>query len=174
MEVQSKISDIQSLAETFSADPSDSNAEELAKQSVNTEMIFKNYFQQQGGNCEDLMKSIFGSENQRESQNMLVSEIGFFTGENFESIIRLEMCEDCQDPWINLDMRFEGRGNFNINPGNEQISMGQYRDMDEASLKTETAKILEEIKRLLESKDYDGAISSSNELRMLTQAWGES
>ena len=42
------------------------------------------------------MSSIFGPENKRENQKMLVQEIDFYEGENFEVIARLEMCDDCE------------------------------------------------------------------------------
>ena len=108
LNIQSKIDSIQTLAQTFNSDSSPENAEVLAKESVNAERTFESYFRQSGGKCEDIMASIFGTENKRQTQQLLVQEISFCEGDNFEVIARLEMCEECEWIWI-FGLREEGR-----------------------------------------------------------------
>ncbi|MDH3352926.1 MAG: hypothetical protein OEL87_00575 [Nanoarchaeota archaeon] len=176
LDIEGKISEIQSLAEKFNDEPSNSNARNLAKQSVNAERIFQNYFMQSQGNCEDLMKSIFGSENQRESQKILLSEISVFEGDDFDAVMRLEMCDECEQNWINLDMRFEGKMNFdggrNGPANNEHLKM-KYRHMSTDQLKSEARRLLNEIKSNLEFDDFNGADEASWELNILNNAWNE-
>jgi len=60
------------LAEAFNENPTNSNAEKLAKESVNAEKAFESNFRQNPGDCEDIMKDIFGSENQRQDEKRVV------------------------------------------------------------------------------------------------------
>ncbi len=174
LNVQSKINEIKLLAEIFNEDPSRSNAETLAKESVNAEMIFEQFFKQGQGNCEDLMKSIFGSENQRQMQKILLNEIIFFEGDNFEVIIRLEMCDECEWNWVHLDMHLEGRGNFrHPKEQGEKDLKNRFENMNLLSFEAEAEKLLNEIKKLLEIGNYNQAMSYSSQLQMLNEAWNK-
>ena len=82
--MESKIANIKGLAELFNLEPTSDNARNLARESVVAEKAFESYFRQSGEKCEDVMNSIFGAENLRESQQMIVYEIDFFSGENFD------------------------------------------------------------------------------------------
>ncbi|MFH1608093.1 MAG: hypothetical protein ABIA78_03085 [archaeon] len=166
--IKGKISEIETLAK------SGTSMETLAKESVNAEMIFNNYFRQDSGKCEDIMKVIFGSENQRQIQQILLNEIEFFSGENFEAILRLEMCDDCEWNYINFDMRLDGRGNFKPpKQGSMGDSRKQYESFSDEQFKLKTQEMLESMKTDLASGNYAGAMSYSNSLRMLTEAWNE-
>ncbi|MBU4069705.1 MAG: hypothetical protein KJ646_01875 [Nanoarchaeota archaeon] len=171
LDIQGKIDEIQALAK------SGASMETLAKESVNAEMIFQNYFKQGEGKCEDIMKLIFGSENQRQTQQMLLNEIEFFDGGDFEVILRLEMCDECEGNWINLDMRFEGRGKFNPPKQTKEFgeieSRKRFESMTEEGLKTETQELISEIIRFLEIRDYESAMVYMNKLRTLTEAWNQ-
>ena len=172
LDIQSKIDAIQILAQAFNADPSEANAEALAEESVNAEKIFNNYFRQGSGNCEEIMDSVFGAENKRQSQQISSSEIELFSKEKVEAIMHLEMCDECEWNWVNLEMRLETRGKFDYPKGTE-IPMHSYKDFTDDAFRTETAKLIDEIKSSLEIEDYESAVSSSNKLRMLTQDWNE-
>ena len=132
LNIQDKISNIKTLAQTFNSDPSSGNAEALAKESVNAERTFESYFRQSGGKCEDIMSSIFGTENKRKTQQLYVQEISFCGGDNLEVIARLEMCDDCEWNWINVDFRVEGRGpGFNLKEGEmNPMSPKSFENMD--------------------------------------------
>ena len=70
------------------------------------------------------MKSIFGSENQRQTQKLLVQKIDFYEGDDFEVTVRLEMCDECEWNWINLDLWLDTRGRFKM-PKEEKIKEGE-------------------------------------------------
>src|SRR3989338_8876806 len=135
-------------------------------------MAFNNYFRQSQGNCEETMSSIFGSENKRQSQEMYLNEVEFFSSDEVEAKVRLEMCDNCEWSWINLDMNIENRGKFK-QPQGEITQMQEFADLDDNGFKSETGKLLDSMKSSLENKDYENAITSSNKLRMLTQKWNE-
>jgi hypothetical protein len=169
--IKSKIDEIQALAQ------SSTSMETLAKESVNAEMIFNNYFRQGGGKCEDIMKGVFGSENQRQTQQILLQEIEFCEGDNFEGILRLEMCDECEWNYINMNFHIEGRG-----PGFKPLddfknagfdSRESYKNLDSSSFMTQTTELIEEIQRLCQSGDHGQAMASSQKLRMLTDAWNQ-
>ncbi len=119
------------------------------------------------------MMSVFGSENQRGMQKMLLNEINFYEGENFEAIIRLEMCDDCEWNWINLDMRLEGRGRFKHPEGGSGGSRSGYEGMTSEAFKTEARQLISQITISLEQGNYDSAVTSANQLRTLNDAWNE-
>ncbi|MFH1918025.1 MAG: hypothetical protein ABIJ14_02920 [Nanoarchaeota archaeon] len=175
LDINSKINDIQTLAQDFNSDSSDSNAEKLAKESVNAERIFESYFRQNQGKCEDVMISIFGSENKKDTMKTIVHEIDFYEGENFEAIMRLEMCDDCNWNWINLNMWFEGRGKFNPpemkDSGKE--SRERFKQMTSEEFKAETTELIEDIIIFLEQKKMEAAFDSSSKLMTLTESWNE-
>ncbi len=176
LDIQDKIDNIQSLAEIFSANPSSENAEALARESVNAEKIFENYFRQSGGKCEDLMKSVFGSENQREDQKLLVQETSFCEGDNFEIIARLEMCDDCKWNWINFDFWIEGRGpRFKPLKEEQTETFPQeiFKDKDDAYFKEEIIKIINEVKRLCAEEDFAAIMFLKNKLWPLNEAWNQ-
>ena len=110
LDIHGKINDIKKVAQDFSSNPSFDKAEDLAKQSVTAEKTFQSYLQQSGGKCEDVMAGIFGTENKKQTQKLLVQEISFCEGDNFEVIARLEMCDECEWNWLNLNFQVEGRG----------------------------------------------------------------
>ena len=178
LDIAERIKEIQVLANDFNSDPSNENAEELAKAGVDAEKLFWNYFEQSPGKCEDLMSSIFGSENKKEKQNLLIQEIDFYEGETFQATARLEMCDDCgSNNWINLDMQLDTRGRNKpleeTKKVEDQYSKDKYKSMGDEYFKSEISKTLDGIKKSLDEGDYNGAFSSTNELRMLNNAWNE-
>ncbi len=175
LNIQSRIDSIQALAKTFNSDPSSGNAEALAKESVNAERTFESYFRQSGGKCEDVMGSIFGTENKRQTQNLLVQEVSFCEGDNFEVIARLEMCDECEYNWINLDFWFEGRG-----PGfkpkeeeSEATSSENFKSMNSADIEREIGKVIDGIKQSCANGDFNSIMSSKNKLWSLNDAWNQ-
>jgi len=174
LNIESKITEIKSLAENFNSDPSQSNAETLAEESVNAERVFENQFRQNPLQCQELMVSIFGSENKREDQQILLNEINFFEGENFETKIRLEICDECEWNWINLNLWFEGRGKFK-NPEIEyqEISKEIFKGMSDEEFKSKAANLISEMQISLEQGNYNSVLENSRELNALTNAWNE-
>ena len=129
LNIESKISEIKTLAENFNKEPGKENAEILAKESVNVEKTFERSMRQSSKKCEDTMKSIFGAENRRESQKMLVQEITFYEGKNFDVITRIEMCDECEWKWINLNMWINGRGaGFKMPEQQQEFSPEQFQN----------------------------------------------
>ena len=175
LNIQSKIDNIKTLAQSFNSDSSSENAEALAKESVNAERSFESYFRQGGGKCEDIMSSIFGTENKRQTQQLLVQEISFCEGDNFEIIARLEMCDNCEWNWINVDFRFEGRGpGFKPEKGEiNMLSPKSFENMDFASFEGEIREIIDEIKQSCENKDFNAVMSAKNKLWPLNDAWNQ-
>ncbi|MFH1237895.1 MAG: hypothetical protein V1491_00450 [archaeon] len=176
LDIGGKVDNIQVLAELFNLDSSKENGEALASESVNLEKLFENYFQRTNEKCEDFMKSIFGSENQREKQNMLVNEIDFYDGDDVQATMRLEMCDECEWQWINLDMQLDSRGRFKMLEDVKdmgQESKMKYKNMDSEEIKSEVKKMVDEIRGFLEKGDYSSAVSYKNKLWMLNDAWNE-
>ena len=174
MDVKGRIDDIKALAEEFNADSSSGNAEELAKESVNAERAFESYFRMNGGKCENLMAELFGAENKREAQHMLVYEIQFSEGDNFEAILRLELCDECEWNWVNMNLNLESRGRMpREKEGSGGASKEEFMSMETGAFESETKSLIENIKSSLEKEDFGAAMSYSEELNMLTQAWNE-
>ncbi len=175
LNIQDKINSIKALAQTFNSEPSSGNAEALAKESVNVEKSFESYLRQSGGKCEDIMASIFGTENKRRTQKLYVQEINFCEGDNFEVIARLEMCDECEWNWINVDFRVERRGpGFKPKEGEmNQFSSKNFENMDSAGFEGEVRRIINEIKQSCDSEDFNSIISAKSKLWPLNEAWNQ-
>jgi hypothetical protein len=167
LDIQGRIDEIQVLAE------SGASMETLAKESVGAEMIFNNYFRQGQGKCEDIMKSIFGSENQRQTQQILLNEITFCEGEKFEAILRLEMCDECEWNYINTDLRIESRGNFNPGDKNDFSGGEDYKNLDSKDFQAKIISTISEMQGLCQEENLGSLFSLANKLRMLNEAWNQ-
>jgi len=173
LDISSKINDIKSLAEKFNSDPSQANAETLAKESVNAEKTFESYFRQNQGKCEKTMSDIFGSESQMPNQNMLVQEISFYEGEKFEVIARLEMCDDCEWNWINLNLWMETRGPMPKMEEGEMISPEQYKNKDVEYYKSEITKLIDSYKQAAEQQNWRELNTINMKIQAINEAWNQ-
>ena len=172
--MQDKISEIKGLAESFNSDPSRENANILAKESVNAERAFESYIKQNNQQCTDLMNSIFGSENQRGTEKLIVKEAAINSGENFEIIARLEMCDECDWPWIGLNLWTETRG-FNM-PQEEQgfdSRPDEYRNLEFSEFESKIREAIEEYISAIDEKDWGKANQINQRLWALNDAWGQ-
>src|SRR3989339_747611 len=172
--VEDKIDEITVLAQNFYDDPSKDNAEILAKKSVDAEKSFENYFRNSQENCEDLLKLIFGSENERAKQKILVQEINFFENEEADAKIRLEICDDCEWNWINLNMWVDSRGKFKeFNNEVKDFDFKKYNNLELEDFSGQALTLIEQIKIELQNKNYDKAMKFNNELQALNNAWND-
>ncbi|MFH1326683.1 MAG: hypothetical protein ABIH59_00975 [archaeon] len=175
IDIQGKINEIQSLAETFNSDPSNSNAEALAKASVNAERSFESFFKQNNKECMPLMTEVFGAENLRDTMQTIQQEIDFYSGDNFEAMLNLNMCDDCEWNWVDINMWLEGRGPGFKYPKNAQNKgdFQGFKGKDQQSYMFETEELVNQIRDSLKQGNFEQATSFSNKLSMLTQAWNE-
>ncbi len=175
LDIKSKVDEIKDLAEVFNSESSDSNAKKLAKKCINVEKAFRDHFKQQGGDCESIMNSIFGSENKRNVNKIYVQENEFYLGNNFEAIARLETCDDCEWNWINVDIRIEHRGpsfkNFEKEEYNKKREKQSFEDRSEIEFKENARELVDKIKNSLIKENYQEAFSYSEELRHLNDMW---
>jgi len=169
--IQEKIDDIKGLAEVFNSDPSTENAEKLAKESVSAEKSFESYFKQSGQNCEDVMNGIFGSENKREDQKLIVNEMDFYEGENFDAKARLEFCDDCLNHYTNLDLWLDMRGKMDVKEENSKNEEIIQEPITFEEFKAQTQTILESMKSSLAGKDFGGFFKLQRDLRAANNAW---
>ncbi len=173
LDISNRISTIKELAERFNKDPSVGNVEALAQASVSAEKAFWNYLQQSQEKCGEIMKSIFGSENKRQSQKLLVNEIGFYEGDDFEVVLRLEMCDECEGYWINMNLHYEGRG-FKQPKGEPKMFFPEdYKDLSSSEFEREISGTLQEIKQSVEQGHYDNIYSGNSKLSALNEAWNQ-
>ena len=175
LNVQDRIDDIKILAEKFSSEPSQENGKELAKESVNIERAFESYYRQNGGKCEDVLAGIFGSENKRKAENMIVWEIDFADGDDYTVRARLEMCDDCDWNWINLDMWIEGRGpGFKEMEGESEMSSpDEFRSLEWEEFESKTISLLEDYKEAVNKKEWSRANSLKSKMWALNEAWNQ-
>jgi len=173
LNIKEKAEKIKGLAEIFNSNPTSENGKALAKESVGAERIFEEYYRQSSEQCDDLMKGIFGSENQRKVEEMLVQKMNFYQGENFDVIARIEMCEECEWHWMNIDFWFEGRGGFRMPEGGAEINLENFKQMGVEEIKQSITRSLGELKQALENGDFKKFLSLKSELQMYNRAWDE-
>ena len=173
IDIENDIGRVAKLAEDFNAESSTGNLERLAEGSASVEQIFNSNFNQNPAKCEVTMNKLFGSENKRESQQLLIQQINFFEGDKVDATIRLEMCDDCQWNWISLNMWYEARGGFNQPKEENRDSRRQFEGLSSEQFKQKTQELVDEARGLLETGDYPSAQNRMSELRALTDAWNE-
>src|SRR3989344_5854428 len=92
IDIKSEIEKMKSLAQEYSSNPTKESLENLAEESTNIEKAFNENPYKSGEKCENQMNDLFGSENKRETQEIISQHITFFEGDDFEAYIGLEMC----------------------------------------------------------------------------------
>src|SRR3989344_3124899 len=174
LNIQSKISNIQQIAQEFSSNPSKENADNLAKESVNAERAFESFIKQGQDQCTDLMSSIFGSENKRSTEKLIVKEAIFYPGENFDAIARLEMCDDCEWSWIGFNFWIESRGfNMQEEQGGFDSSPDEYKNLAFGDFEEKIKNQVEEYKDAVGSKDWKEASRINQKIWALSDAWNQ-
>ena len=85
------------------------------------------------------MNEIFGSENKQPTQKMLQEEIDFASGKNTDVMINIQMCDDCEWSWINLNVNVQSRVWNNGNNKNEEMNkedaMNKYKSYSDEDFK---------------------------------------
>src|SRR3989339_739414 len=101
---------------------------------------------------------IFGSENERAKQKILVQEIDFFGNEEADAKIRLEICDDCEWNWINLNMWIDSRGKFKeLNNEVKDFDFKKYNNLKLEDFSGQALTLIEQIKIELQNKNYEKA-----------------
>ena len=175
LDISQKITEIRFLAENYNKNPSQDKAEVLAEKSVSAERAFESFMRQNQEKCEDTMKKIFGSENKRKTEKMFAQEIELYEGDNFVVNARLEMCDECEWSWINLNFWLEGRGPGFREPKSQSeiISSDQFKNLNSDEFKKEISNIIEEIKSNSQQKNYEKVVSLHGKMQALNEAWNQ-
>jgi len=177
IDISGKIVEIKDLAEIFNSDPSRKNAEILAKESVIAERMFESFLKQEGGECVDIMKGIFGTENERDLQKMLLQEIEFYDTDHITSTIRLEMCEDCEWQWINLEIWYDTRNMRRPMEGDGGDDYGESRDRYSKYsfdfFESQITSLLEKYKQAMDNENFKEMSRIKSEIRKLNEGWNE-
>jgi hypothetical protein len=176
LNIEKRIGEIKVLAEDFRDNPSNENAEKLAEESVSSEKAFESYYKENPSDCNDLMNSLFGSENKRETQKVYAAEVVFYEGGDFDAFARVEMCDDCQWNWINMNIWLKGRSRDYKEPDiykNEEVDREKYRKLSSDELMSETKTLFGEIKSSFESRDFQKAANEMRNIRAVTDVWNE-
>ena len=176
IDIKSEIEKMKILAQEYSSNPTKDSLEKLAEESTNIEKAFNENPYRSGEKCENLMNNLFGSENKRETQEIISQDITFFEGDNFEVKLRLEMCDNCEWHWINFNINFETRGRFKQPEGSKNYdssSRERYSSYTNEEFQNQIKSALSRIKSKLENKEYQSAMDEMMDLRTIMDAWNE-
>lgn len=173
LNINERISEIKTAAEDFNKEPTSERADNLARKSVNVEKTFESFMRQNKERCEDSMKKIFGSENIREKQKLIMQEIEFFEGKDFELKMRLELCDECEWNWINLDFWIEGRGPQFKEPEVPETGLmsDKFKSLTEGDFENAVRRDLENLKLYLEKGDFNSAAALRKDFQQLNEEW---
>ncbi|MEK6892811.1 MAG: hypothetical protein AABX07_01280, partial [Nanoarchaeota archaeon] len=172
--IEDEVKEVKELAENYQKNPSNENANNLAKKSVTTERKFEELMKNERDKCESYMNEIFGAENKMLKQKTILKEINFYSGENFEVNMRLEMCDECEWHWVNLDFWIDSRGMFEQpkEPKFEKPNINA-ETMTNEDFKREIKFIFGEIEKAFPKGDFNSAYELKSKLRMMGDAWAE-
>ncbi|MEK6915319.1 MAG: hypothetical protein AABW89_02140 [Nanoarchaeota archaeon] len=175
IDIESEIEKVKSLALEYSSNPTSDNLERLAEGSVNIEQTFNNQPYKNSLKCEANMNNLFGSENKRDSQKIIAQEIDFVDGEKFQSKIRLEICDDCEWHWINMNMWVDSRGKSSQikDEGNSNSNRQQYESYSIEDFKREIQETISNAKSDLQNENFKEAMQRMQQLRPLLEVWNE-
>src|SRR3989339_813246 len=100
--------------------------------------------------------------------------INFFENEEADANIRLEICDDCEWNWINLNMWVDSRGKFKeFNNEVKDFDFKKYNNLELEDFSGQALTLIEQIKIELQNKNYDKAMKFNNELQALNNAWND-
>ena len=175
VDLDSEIEKVKSLAQEYSANLTSDNLDRMAEESVNIEQAFNNNPYKNSQTCEANMNKLFGSENKRDTQNVILQEIDFVDGEKFQAKIRLEMCDDCPWHWANMHMWIDSRGKFQqLNENkNTNFDRQKYESYTTEQFKQEIQDTIAQAKSDLQSENLEAATQKMQELRPLMDVWNE-
>jgi len=171
--IENEINEIKTLAESYQKDPSNENANTLAQKSVVAERKFQDLLKNNQDKCESYLSGIFGTENKMSNQKTLLKEVNFYSGEDFDVNMRLEMCDECEWHWINLDFWIESRGMFEQPKEKFEKSSINKESMTNEDFKREVKSVFSEIENAFSKGDYNLAYELKLKLRTINDAWGE-
>jgi len=120
-----------------------------------------NYFLDKNqGDCHEIMSEIFGSENKRKDEKLLVQEIDFYEADDFEAIVRVEMCDDCEWPWIHLNVHIEDRGGYKRQKQGEVFFEGDFEHLSsDEDFKLIMRQAITELRNKLERREDISSIN---------------
>src|SRR3989338_6543254 len=171
VDLENKIADIKNLAEKYFVDQSSDNAEMLAKEMVFVENAFRSAHENPI-NCEETINTLIGSENRRSDQGIIVQEISFFEGDDFEVILQSEMCDVCEYHWWNINAHVESRGRFRPEePSHDRPQ--EFRGLSNEQYKTEIRGTFEQLKDAYSREDFSTTNSLLMKLQGLQEGWNE-
>jgi hypothetical protein len=174
IDLQSKIDEIKLLGEKYSTDHSSSSLDELAKNTVVIEQSFQKYYSMNAEKCVDLMNGLFGGENKKPTQKILHNEIDFASGKDFDVYINLDMCDECEYNWININTNIQTRiYNNNQEEYNMDDMAKKYLSYTNEEFKTEIKNLLDGIKQDAINGNIDPIYKKSQELSIITKSWDE-
>ncbi len=172
---QAEISRILRIAETFQEAPTRDNAATLARESVLTERTFSELLTRSPSQCEATITSLLGTAAQRREQKTLRKEITLYEGKNYEGMLMLESCDECEWQWINMHSFVNTRGR--TYPGEsggaipDQNAREYYKNLTNEQFKEEIRQAINNMKTALQEhksiREYD------MKLRALNDAWNE-
>src|SRR3989338_2043463 len=106
---------------------------------------------------------------------MVVQEIDFVSGRDYDVIARLEMCEECNWQWIGLNMWVNARGRNIDNEGNRDYQQlkEEFKHYSFEEIKTEIKNSLDKTKEYFVSEQFDSAYDELNKINALNDVWNE-
>lgn len=169
LNLNDKINNVVLLAQDYLSNPDDKSSESLAQNTADIEKNFREYYQENPGNCENLMKDIFGFENEGEVQKIIIDEYEVATIEDNSLIARVERCDDCENPFINVMFKLnllDNNVDLKYSPKEEN-----YEDKPLDYFPGAIKETLDESKRLFLEKNYQGSNDLNERLKRLTEFW---
>lgn len=167
LDVDSMMSEIESLAEQFNTDQS--NGKELAEKMVNFERTVDEYVKNENM-CEEVLEEIFSSSEKKAEQARTRYVANLYEGKNIILKFDIHTCSDCEWPWVNtwfepeiFDYKMMGEIDRSWK-GGKDFDYEKYGDWEIDDLEREFGKILSEI--VDKAKDFDRS-NNPNSLKNL-------
>lgn len=166
LDVNDKLPEIKDLAKEYSSTPNNALAQKLAQKSADLQNEFREYYDQNQGDCEAMMKQIFGSENEGEVRKVNSIEYELASNDDGSLAVTVDSCDECENPYLNIWVKIM-LNNQDLKENNE-FKREEYTNDQEYYLSS-LKKLIEEYKSLFNEKDYQGLAKDSGELKRLNE-----
>ncbi len=165
-DINSMLKEITPLAADYNMLRTKKAGEVLARKVLEAQSIFGRYIQENSEQCVETMGTIFKPDEKSTKEKMVWWRFPLYSGSDFDVMVNMDTCEECEFHFVNLMLDVEGRGPMFIFKSPElqagklegQVDEKHYRALSVDELNQELKKAVFEVRD--EAEKFDKTRSS--------------
>jgi hypothetical protein len=129
-DVKKILDEIEQLVFDYNMTRTREAGELLVKKMLEYERLMRNYIQQNVEHCIEILQDFFSPDERLPEQKIVQWNVLLYKGENIDLVANIDMCDECEWHWVNIDIRPEGRGPRRMGPGGMMEKKEMHREME--------------------------------------------